>query len=312
MEKKLLDLCLLLFCVTLLCPSSTTGFLSPFTRGLDDAARRVACSNGYFQDFAAAAFECNDLEAARSIQEVCRTNSKGTFCVSDYGLDMYINHACVSSATTCPPECRDSLNTVHARLGCCIGIYNDSSSSVYTPAPLHYSLWSLCGVEPVTEQCAPSPINLSQIQRDPTCVDKDVLERIFSKALCRQSYVESICASSAGAKCGGYDPAGGDIPWYDDILDRCIANEAGQYCLTIEPSHYHSLFQRASESCHDTSSCAPLCTDTLNSITGEVGCCFTSAYNNTRAPERPYWLSYEFWSRCGLTSPGSCGVKLMH
>ena len=67
--------------------------------------------------------------------------------------------------------------------------------------------------------------------------------------------------------------------------------------------------QRAAAACLDTSICEPECISTLNSVLSTFGCCFISGNNGTDSPPMSF-LSYDFFQRCGLTSPGPCDVLL--
>lgn len=64
----------------------------------------------------------------------------------------YSLHACDISFTICSSECRDLLIAARLRLGCCVNIFNDSSSGLYDPETFRLTMWPLCGIEPVTEQ----------------------------------------------------------------------------------------------------------------------------------------------------------------
>ena len=82
----------------------------------------------------------------------------------------------------------------------------------------------------------------------------------------------------------------------------CSVNEEGKYCeLVRDDTAEMSIIAAASTNCNDTSTCDPLCTLSLNNITS---CCFITQYNGTSGYRYQYdWLSYEFWSQCGLDSP---------
>ena len=257
-----------------------------------DIAVRELCTGGTYQDWATLALRCNDSEMAHSLQDGCSINSMGRFCLEP---DLtHISDRCGISPTTCSPECRDLLTTTRAELGCCVKVLNRSSN---VPPHFLYSLWSLCSMEPVTEDCT-SPITLPQTEIDPTCTESVYRERFFSEVVCKRSNVEPVRAKIAAEGCE------------DRSQGVCSVNAAGQYCGIISPNI--ALFQEASENCRDTTVCEPICMQTLSSITVTDGCCFTDEYNHTASqePARVDWLSNEFWSRCGVTPPGICQERI--
>ena len=95
----------------------------------------------------------------------------GHICGDFFDVDVAglieFDNACGSSNTSCTPECKDFLTATRVQLGCCVSVLNDSKRSDSDRQPYRYSLWSLCGVEPVTEQCATSFDLPTEI--DPTC-----------------------------------------------------------------------------------------------------------------------------------------------
>ena len=157
-------------------------------------------------------------------------------------------------------------------------------------------------MEPVTEQCTPSSFNLS-VAVDPTCNVREFYKRLFSRVLCRREHVESLKSALEGCP--------EELEYIDTL---CMVSEEGLYCLAS--FGFEDIFPlgttTVSTNCHDTSTCAPLCIATLNNITNIVGCCLNSVFNNTQRSRRDYYryYSYEFWRRCGLTSPGFCEVRL--
>ena len=145
------------------------------------------CNSGAFQDYASVFQRCNDSASANFFQAACTQNSMGKFCTEDTRLKEDIKNACNSSNSSCSSECRDLLITIRSELGCCIeSLYNNSKVRIYDPISFAYSLWSTCGVEPVTQECPPSTITLPPAQVDPTCSsDSAVRFQLASSALCR-------------------------------------------------------------------------------------------------------------------------------
>lgn len=75
-----------------------------------------------------------------------------------------------------------------------MNVLNDSTGALLEVdrAAFSFSLWSLCGVEPVSEQCAPS-FDLPT-QTDPTCNPSSVFgeQTLYSRVLCRAEFIDSI------------------------------------------------------------------------------------------------------------------------
>ena len=315
------EMSLLLLCVSVICTTSAAGSYNyghPLLMNAKTAAKGLPqphnihkrqadieqdicyakqvediCTSGYYEDYAYVVAQCNRTGLAIEIQDSCRSNSKGDIC-GIFGIDSQrFESECGSPPTTCSSECRELLTTTRAEWGCCMNIFN-SSNSDFSSDWFRYSLWSLCGVEPVTEQCAPSSFNLPKAV-DPTCTERELDERLHSHVLCRREYIESQ---------GALDSCSEEI----DLERTCSVNRQGVYCNAL-PS-FNFLQTIAYTICRDTSTCDPLCIATLNNITDTIGCCFITEFNSTMDTTRLEYLSYEFWQRCGLTSPGFCAVRL--
>ena len=263
----------------------------------DQAVLNDVCTSGYYQDYATLLLECNGRETAKILQKGCQSSPSGTFCalINNDELGPAVTTACGSSPTTCSSDCQDLLTTTRADLGCCITLFN------YTDAPaFNNSLWSLCNVEVVSDQeCASAgPIQLpDSITVDPTCTTNNNSFSTRSQEItCRAQYMESLFDTIMEfEEC--------DIS-ISDINDLCSINEEGEYCqLVQDDTAERFIITDASTNCADTDICDPLCTQSLNNITS---CCFITQNNGTL---RYDWLSYEFWSRCGLDSPGFCETK---
>lgn len=195
------------------------------------------CSSGFTRDISIHLLQCGLTEAAVLGQLQCQLNSMGVPCAS-FDTDLHsqaIAMGC-SSPTNCTSECRDLLNTTRNQLGCCVNIFNDSASgSLYDPSLFRNSLWSLCGVEPVTEECEPS-FELPQVELDPTCNSENFFQSIFPNVLCRRSYVELTRDVLADEGCENNDI-------FDQLLENCLANEDGQYCSITYQIHSY-LFEK--------------------------------------------------------------------
>lgn len=255
------------------------------------------CTSGYYQGYANVALECNRRSIAESIEKSCRSSESGTLCgaVETYDVQVAINDACGRSPTTCPDECRDILISTRAQLGCCITNFNGTFSPHY-----YYSLWSLCGVETVTEECAQGPIVIpTEYTLDFTCNSAALTDRLYTEVLCRTEYLE-LLRNATIAFCG-HDP--------NDGFNTCnIDQTSGLYCDNSQPDTYQLVLD-INGNCTDLTMCDPLCVQNLQRITS---CCFISEYNGTDSDVREdyTWLRYEYWSMCGIESPGFCARRL--
>jgi hypothetical protein len=138
------------------------------------------CTGGFSQDQFDLSVECGNEN--RNLRGDCVANAMGDVCFT--GLrdaiveDPEITSVCGDSPTACTPDCRDLLTTTRDRLGCCVNSYNDTElSSRAGSLQFSYSLWSLCGVELVAEQCE-STIVLNRTQFDHICTREEYYHRL--------------------------------------------------------------------------------------------------------------------------------------
>ena len=257
------------------------------------------CMNGYYQSYVTLLLECDNRELAVSVENFCKRSSSGTLCGSVNINTLFESFftTCSNSSTTCSSDCQDLLTSTRAELGCCIKYYNDTE---FGHPAFNNSLWSLCNVEVVTEECGQGLLKLPETIIDPTCDDN----RIYHELICRTQYLESqLDIITESCKFINTDTLS-----LDSITD-CTVNEEGKYCKA-ELDYTSSVSFAAFYNCANTSTCDPLCIESLNNITS---CCFINEYNGTNDYDYEYdydygydWLSYEFWSQCGLDSPGFC------
>jgi hypothetical protein len=146
-------------------------------------------------------------------------------------------------------------------------------------------------VEPITEQCTPS-FPLPDFM--PGVCSTNFQEQLYSRVLCRTEFLEAT--NDALRQTPGCNPV-----FNTQDLSLCAVDEQGRYC----DIQANNLDGRASTACPNTNTCDSNCINTLNEIVSTAGCCLISRFNNTQTGERD-WLSYDFWQRCGLTSPGFC------
>ena len=277
----------------------------------DAVQARAACISGYSEAFANQIAKCNLTTYAKSFEDGCRVNANNVICGGALTDNQRGQAACWMATRwdvetpVCTPDCKDFLIATRDTLGCCSNIYNDSTSPLYEPGPFNHSLWSLCGVEPSTEECPPPPFRVSDnVEIDPTCPADEVDNRFFPDIFCGRQYIESIDDILVASNCENH---AADI--YEITRDFCTVDNRGHYCS--DGVNLYTLSYYAFESCSHTDVCEEGCLTALNNITAMVGCCYVSHFNRTGHGPLPAYLSYEFWQRCGLTSPGFCETRFV-
>lgn len=232
---------------------------------------------------------CGKPEDARGAQLYCFQNSMGDYCILKDVTSFHIKESCTSSRF-CSQDCKDALTSTRKQLGCCIPSLFNNTKILGPDDRFNYSLWSSCGVEPVSQKCPPSNIIIHPTPVDPTCTEAVANAHVQSIA-CRKQYVEDIRSKLLATKgCEDYE-----YP----TEHNCDANARGTYCESIEMD---ANFTTPFEICTDAITCDPLCVKTLKNIFDTSGCCFIDKFSNSGVN----WMSPEFWSKCGLTSPGHC------
>ena len=265
---------------------------------------QVLCTNGAYGEYAIVLAQCSESRpTALFFQGFCTENSVGTICatIAEPETDTdRLEDACYNS-TICSNECRVLLNEHRTRLGCCVNAYNSTYPLSAKPFIYSYSLWSLCGVEPITEQCTPN----FDLPDSSTCNQQEfqkVQDQLYSRVFCNREILE---ATNNALNAEGCDP-----PFNFDDTSVCLVDEQGNYCDARDD--LYDLANRASDDCHNTTSCDPTCIETLNDIISIAGCCFISEFNNTEDYYYPReWLSYDFFQSCGVSSPGFCTQKFV-
>ena len=122
------------------------------------------CNNGLAQESINLILQCNIRSAADFLVDGCRQNSNGLYCAVaiTYLKDVRTAETeCATSIQACTPRCRNLLMLVKTNMGCCANlIFNNTLSQLNTPAVFNPLLWSSCNVEPITEECRSSPVEV--------------------------------------------------------------------------------------------------------------------------------------------------------
>ena len=260
---------------------------------------REICRDGFYEDYAYTCAECNQWETAQGIKDTCRFNGD-EICGN---LDVDFTTKCDTSKTTCTAECREHLNLVRRRQGCCVNVFNTTAQKFKDKermALYDYALWSLCKVDLVSEQCPPSHFKLPT-NADPTCATmKELTRRLYSRVQCKRETIQRIRAKAKSLNCKDI------LGMYTDPA-ICGVDKEGQYCTNGPAARLTE--SPISAKCPDTSICNQDCVKALQHYTEDYGCCFINQFNGTADGAPPDWMNNHFWKVCDLESPGFCPQK---
>ena len=264
------------------------------------------CNCGLLQEGADLALRCNLFAAAVAIKDSCRRNSDGLYC----GLaSTYINEVnnieatCATALTSgCTAQCSNLLMLIRNELGCCINlVFNSTGSGLFSPDAFSNSLWTTCGVTPITETCSSSPISLdTTIDIDPNC---DLVEDGI-ELTCTRRFLEPIFDALEDA---------GDCQVYlAGAMEGCGVNEEGERCA-LQSTLVSQLTQTQVTCTLINTTCTEGCTQALEDFSDVGGCCVNNLFNGSLAGiavPRYDFLSSESWSNCGVDTLGTCEVRL--
>ena len=260
------------------------------------------CTSGLIQELADLALQCGQFQAAQYSFNGCQRNPMGVYCGIAVGHEITGEKDAILAAcrgSICTQQCRNLLMNIRNELGCCINvILNDTSSQFYNPTAFSYSLWTSCGVEPVPNDCT-STLMQRSISIDPSCNLNTLIKRQHP-LLCSTRYIEPILEALANEN---------DCETYSQVTrEQCGVNEAGVPCYATDVI---TLFAAASSVCTTTTRCSADCRASLQSIRSSAGCCINNVFNGSAAEQfgSQHPLTYEFWRRCGVTTPGICEAQ---
>ena len=235
------------------------------------------CNNGQAQETVNLGLRCNLPSLAIQAQNVCRRNSDGLYCGLAinyiYEVDS-IEETCATAITSsCTTQCRDLLMFIRNELGCCVNlIFNSTTNSLlFMPEVFNNSLWTTCGVAPVTETCSSSSISLdTTIDVDPNC---DIAEEGI-ELTCTKRFLDPVVdALEDAGDCQAYVGA---------VMEGCGVNEEGERCIT--QSTLFSQFTQAQVACSLTdTTCTEGCTQALEDFSDVGGCCVNNLFNGSLA-----------------------------
>ena len=261
----------------------------------ENASMALQCTNGLAQEIANEELRCNLTEEAQTTLDGCRQNRMGVYCgaASAYLIEE-LENICSSSETICSTECRGLLMNINEELGCCINILLNSTedSSLF-----NYTLWSSCGIEPISDDCQSSPITTTTMV-GPSC-DESTYQKRFISLICSNKFAEPLFETMSNIDgCELYTQA---------FHELCGVNENGFCFAEIDP--FLMEFQHAAYNCTSATTCSGNCKVALQDFESSAGCCI-NIYNGSILEyfgiRKLPFLSYKFWMQCGLETPGIC------
>ena len=258
------------------------------------------CTGGMVQELVDLASQCNQSQAAILLQNNCQRNQMGDRCGIALAHSFTTNEIETECVGTCTTRCQNLLMNIRNELGCCINvILNDTSSPLYNPTAFSYSLWASCGVEPAPDDCT-NDLIMTPTPIDPSCTLSAYLLRT-GNITCSTRYIEPVLEALANVN---------DCEIYSQVTrEQCGVNEAGVPCYATDVT---SMYVAASLVCTTTTRCSADCRASLQSIRSSAGCCINNIFNgsaNEIADVSDPILTYEFWRRCGVATPGICEAQ---
>lgn len=284
----------------------------------------LCSSNGLAQAELDVFVGCGETIAATAIQHGCRRNSLGDHC----GLSLFyfsnvtdIVSSCQTSLVgDCTSECRDRLTWIRGKLGCCItAVFNNSyarsDNSMNAFPAFEYGLWSNCGVEPVTDECASSSV---VIRKDIPVSNCDLFRTIAesTELTCSKKYIAPI--QNALTETGNCET------FLQLISEKCAVSESGERCGNVQTFISNPL-KLAQQYCDVDAPCSKWCAQALDNLASVGGCCVNTLFNSTAArslsgvasalsgvvvPNYDFF-DFAFWSSCGLEPLDTCKVKFL-
>lgn len=230
---------------------------------------------------------CNSTQWALYIANHCSKDSQsGSYCGEAVAYIHEINEilsVCSPSRVTfdgCSPECALRLKTIRNDFGCCINTIFNNTDSIFEPSYLsafNYSLWSSCGVEPVTSVCEFSRVLYDAREAAPlsVCTSQE-LDKSHLDVSCSPFVMKPIFdLLQQEENCDIY------MEYYNNT---CSQDENGSFCLVItQYTDMKKFINPIKANCSSTTTCSPQCKNILTEFKEAYGCCVNACYNSTLA-----------------------------
>ena len=118
--------------------------------------------------------------------------------------------------------------------------------------------------------------------------------------MCNGTFQEPLLDRLSRADCDIYR---------QEMLEQCAVDQFNQHCFRRAPE-LNSPFGFVVSTCNAFGSgCDSRCTNALRNFADLGGCCINNLYNGSLAGITSFrysWFSSQYWSICGLRSPGFC------
>ena len=260
------------------------------------------------------AVQCNNTNQARLHANYCSRNENVTYCkvAEAYQTDLYKIKFIdckdtIDSSAECSTTCRNALKNIRNNLGCCINaIYNFTGSEYeYLREGLTYSLWSSCGVEPITSTCRGMlPFTLPNNPQQ-TCSYGQELTRQL-ELTCSPSNLDSL--RSLLGRTGGCES------FMQFIMGVCSLDANGTFCLATSSrgaDYTRFIIPLLISNCAgNTQSCSSECKGLLEGFRNNRGCCVNALYNSTftvataqNYTTSPLFADQSLFNRCNVEAP---------
>ena len=271
----------------------------------ENAYLAQSCTNGLSQELVNLALQCGDHEEAQFRVDSCQQNPMGVYCGAVYAgtqITEVTTICLISETSNCSTQCQNLLTNIREQLGCCINVIQNST---FSPPAFNSSLWSSCGIEPIPNDCISSSITTST-SVGPTCNETTYFMQNFISLTCSSRYVQPTLQALQAL------PNEDDCEVYiQGFRELCGVDKAGDYCLIRHPFDLSNpSLVYAFNNCTSNTTCSNDCRMALQNFESLTGCCINNVYNGTYIDlfgrARIPFLSYEFWTLCGLETPGTC------
>ena len=274
----------------------------------------VECSSGFNRAVVDASLNCGDLEQARKYAIYCAQNRRGDFCttvyykLTHYDSDLsIIDSYCsgVASSSSCPLNCRQQLQHLKEKLGCCpVSYLSDYQESTRRRSAFDYSVWNQCGV-PLPTPCEIP--RLSAVEHRCTEDSGEFYYQFYTQRICLrggagQAYINGLL--SIAERCSDYSQVA------TFLVVSCASNARGEQCglLDRQGPLRVNLIDIHSQCLSNSPHCSQACASSIIAAKHSIGCC-VNLYNRSDTGFR-HALSYYLWNSCGVESPGVCESTL--
>ena len=289
----------------------------------------LRCSSGYYQALIDASLHCGHryVDLGRQTAVYCAQNERGEYCTTVYynlintaydlsTIDSYCSG--VARSNSCPVNCRNQLQILKEKLGCCpVSYLSEYTYQEFTRSAYDYSVWNQCGV-PLPTQCEIQ--SFSAVDESQSCTSDEFNEYFVAQGLCirggvGQTYIKRLL-STDHERCSQVNDNYNYSLIATSFVKICSLNEHGEQCYTfyiqgLLLQNLNNIRIQCSNASHSPQgSCSQACASSIIQAKNSIGCCIDDSalfydYDDYRAI-----LSYDLWNSCGVEPPGVCESTL--